>query len=119
MLRFIVTVPALAACVACSADTATKERPPVSAPRAQAAPADPGALSISPDPADRAIRHDLESAIAQDSDLQKRAITFRVTHGDISVTGVVNTEEERRRINDLAMNIEGVKSIANGLHVAE
>ena len=48
-----------------------------------------------------------------------RDISFIVTNGDVSVTGIVRTEEERTRINDLAMNIDGVKSVANALRVAE
>lgn len=119
MFRLIVTVPALAASIACSTDTATKEPSRVPASKAETAPANPNAASVPQNPADRAIRQDLERAIAQDADLRKREIIFRVTEGDISVTGLVNTEEERRRINDLAMNIGGVKSVANGLRVAE
>ena len=42
-----------------------------------------------------------------------------VTNGDVSVTGTVRTEEERRKINDLAMDIGGVKSVANALRVGE
>ena len=52
-------------------------------------------------------------------DLKGRDISFIVTNGDVSVTGMVRTEEERKRINDLAMNIGGVKSVANALLVAE
>jgi osmotically-inducible protein OsmY len=35
------------------------------------------------------------------------------------VTGTVRTETERTKINDLAMNIGGVKSVANALVVGE
>ena len=86
--------------------------------RAKAASA-PAAVTIPDNPADRAIRRDLTLAIARDADLQRRDISFIVTNGDVSVTGVVRTEEERRTVNDLAMNIDGVKSVANALLVAE
>ncbi|RPI51526.1 MAG: BON domain-containing protein, partial [Acidobacteria bacterium] len=42
-----------------------------------------------------------------------------VRNGDVSVTGTVRSEGERRKINDLAMNITGVKSVANALRVEE
>ena len=48
-----------------------------------------------------------------------REISFIVANGNVSVTGTVRTEEERRKINDLAMNIGGVKSVANALRVEE
>jgi osmotically-inducible protein OsmY len=41
-----------------------------------------------------------------------------VSNSDVSITGVVKTEEDRARINDLAMGIAGVKSVANALRVA-
>ena len=77
------------------------------------------AISVPQNPADRNIRRDLNLAIARDTDLRNRHISFIVTNGDVSVTGTVRTEKERRKINDLAMNIGGVKSVANALLVAE
>ena len=57
--------------------------------------------------------------IAQDPDLRAREIKFVVANGDVSVIGLVESEDERTRINDLAMRIAGVKSVANALRVAE
>jgi osmotically-inducible protein OsmY len=51
--------------------------------------------------------------------LKDRHIRILVTNGDISVEGIVKDEQERRRINELAMSIAGVKSIANALRIAE
>ncbi|MEO5739137.1 MAG: BON domain-containing protein [Vicinamibacterales bacterium] len=65
------------------------------------------------------IRRDLTLAIARDVDLADRGITFIVANGDVSVTGIVRTEDERKKMNDLAMNVDGVKSVANALRVAE
>ena len=70
-------------------------------------------------PADRGVARDLMTAIENDVDLGKRDITFIVSNGDVSVSGIVRTEEERTKINDLAMNIGGVKSVANAVRVAE
>jgi osmotically-inducible protein OsmY len=75
--------------------------------------------SVGNNPADLGIQRDLKQAIAHDADLRARAIRFVVANGDVSVTGLVQTEDERTRINDLAMRISAVKSVANALRVAE
>jgi osmotically-inducible protein OsmY len=103
----------------CSVNTSTQQRQPTPHVRAEAAPT-PASVTIAANPADVAIRRDLTVAIARDADLHTREISFTVTNGgDISVTGIARTEDERRKINDLAMNIDGVKSVANALRVAE
>jgi osmotically-inducible protein OsmY len=119
MARLFFLVATLGAVsVGCSADTSTQERQPTPPMRAEAAPT-PAPVTIPDNLADVAIRHDLTVAIARDADLHTREISFIVTNGDISVTGIVRTEDERRKMNDLAMNIDGVKSVANALRVAE
>jgi len=69
-------------------------------------------------PEDRRVRRNLNLAIAQDPELKEREISFLVRRGDLSVTGTVRSEAERRKINDLAMGIDGVKSVANALRVS-
>jgi osmotically-inducible protein OsmY len=69
--------------------------------------------------ADREIRRTLNLAIAQDAVLKDRQISFIVSNGDVSVSGIVRNEDERQKINELALNIDGVKSVANALRVAE
>ena len=76
-------------------------------------------MAVPDNPIDKAIRHDLTLAISRDADLKNRRISFIVANGDVSVSGTVRTEEERRRMNDLAMNVSGVKSVANALLIAE
>jgi hypothetical protein len=120
LLFVLATVAAVSA--GCSANTATQERQTIPPMRAEAAPAPapaPAAVTVPDNPADRSIRRDLTLAIDRDADLHNREISFMVANGDVSVTGIVRTEEERRRINDLAMKIDGVKSVANALRVAE
>jgi osmotically-inducible protein OsmY len=68
---------------------------------------------------DRGIRRDLNLAIAGDPNLKDREIRFVVSDGDVSVSGTVKNEEERKKINDLAMGVNGVKSVANALRIAE
>jgi osmotically-inducible protein OsmY len=69
--------------------------------------------------ADRDIRRTLNLAIAEDAVLKDRQISFIVSNGDVSVSGIVKNEDERKKINELALNIDGVKSVANALRVAE
>jgi osmotically-inducible protein OsmY len=87
--------------------------------QAEAAAPTPASVTVPGNPADRGIRRDLSLAIARDESLQNREISFIVANGDVSVTGIVGTEEERRKVNDLAMSIDGVKSVANALRVEE
>jgi osmotically-inducible protein OsmY len=115
---FFLVVAIGVASAGCSANTATQERQATPPLQAEAAPA-PAAATVPDNPADRGIRRDLTQAIARDAGLHRREITFVVTNGDVSVTGIVHTEEERRKINELAMQIDGVKSVANALRVAE
>jgi osmotically-inducible protein OsmY len=77
------------------------------------------AMNAPESPADRGIRRNLVLAIDGDADLRHRDISFIVANGDVSVAGTVRTEEERRKVNELALNIDGVKSIANALRVSE
>jgi osmotically-inducible protein OsmY len=117
---FFLIVAVAAVSAGCSTNTATQERQPIPPMRAEAAPAPtPAAVTVPDNPADRSIRRDLTLALARDADLHNKEISFIVANGDVSVTGIVRTEGERRKINDLAMNIDGVKSVANALRVAQ
>lgn len=108
---------------ACGADTATQQqvqapsRAQMEAPRAS--PASTAAAVVPQNPGDRTIRRELNFAIDSDSDLTDRDISFIVSNGDVRVTGIVQTEAERERINHLAMRIPGVKSVANALRISE
>ncbi len=105
--------------VSCGATTSTQERQPDSSIHAGGLILTPKAVSVHGRPADVGIRRDLTLAIARDVDLANRGITFIVANGDVSVTGIVRTEDERKKVNDLAMNVDGVRSVANALRVAE
>lgn len=122
-LFFIMAVVALS--MGCSANTATQEREAntpsetVAVPPAEAQIQPPPTMAVPDNAVDRDIRRHLTLAISRDADLTDRQISFIVANGDVSVTGLVRTEEERRNINAIAMSIDGVKSIANALRVAE
>jgi len=120
MARLLLTVTAslaVAITSACGADTASHERHPDPPTRAEAVVQQQASSEISP--IDLGILGALKLAIAEDADLRAREIKFVVINGDVSVTGLVQTEDERTKINDLAMRIAGVKSVANALRVAE
>src|SRR5688572_8486612 len=68
---------------------------------------------------DPTIHRQLTEAIAQDTALKDRDITLKIANGNVRATGYVQDETERRRINDLAMAVPGVKSIANALRVSD
>lgn len=118
MVRGFLTMVVVGVSTACGANTATQE--PVRESPSHAESIAPGAIAVPENPADRSIRRQLQLAISQDDELKHREISFIVSNGgDVNVTGTVRTEEERKKITDLAMNISGVKSVANGLRVAE
>jgi osmotically-inducible protein OsmY len=68
--------------------------------------------------ADRVIRQELNAVIAHDSALKDCAVRFTVAAGDVTATGTVGTETERQKINELAMQVNGVKSVANAVRVS-
>ena len=117
---FFLMMAVVGVCAAgCGADTATQERTPEPLRAETASAPAPSAVAVPENATDRNIRRDLSSVIAADAYLRHREISFIVTNGDVSVTGMVRTEEERTKMNDLAMNIDGVKSVANALRVGE
>ena len=121
MARLLLVVGAGAAValfVGCGIDTATQEQPDLSI-RSEAGSTTQPAISTPRSPADLSIQRDLKLAIADDAELRDREISFTVSNGDVNVTGTVRTEKQRRKINDLVMNVGGVKSVANAILVAE
>lgn len=85
--------------------------------------APPAPASVVPqhveDEPERAIRAEIERSFANDPALKNREITFTIEGGDVKVTGTVKTAKEREKVNELAMAVEGVKSISNALRVSE
>ncbi len=66
---------------------------------------------------ERSIKVQLDKAIADEPSLQNREITFVVRDSDVIVTGDVRSEAEREKTNEIAMNVPGVRSVANALRV--
>lgn len=91
------------------------------AARAPSVPVSPAAPPVPQSPRetdlDRAIRAALGRELLQEAGLDNRDVRISVNNGDVTVTGIVKTEKERRNVNELAMNVAGVKSVANALRV--
>ena len=113
----------LAASVGCRAESSAPAPPPpplqTGAAAVETQPETTAPAAIAESETDRGIRHDLDLAIRSDPNLKARQISFLVTNGDVSVSGVVKDEHERKRINELAMGISGVKSVANALRISD
>lgn len=67
---------------------------------------------------DRTIRVQLNRRFSDEPELKNREISFTVDDGDITITGTVRTDSEREKTNELAINVPGVKSVANALRVS-
>jgi hypothetical protein len=68
--------------------------------------------------ADRAVRGELDRAFARDANLKGQNVIFTVDSGDVTLTGNVKTEKEREKANEVAINVPGVRSVANALRVS-
>jgi osmotically-inducible protein OsmY len=112
-------VIAIAAALSTTCGTATSSRDPRRDAAAHETVVGGPTISVPENAADREIRRHLNLAISTDDGLKSRDISFIVANGDVSVTGTVRTEEERKKVNELAMSIGGVKSVANGLSITE
>jgi osmotically-inducible protein OsmY len=83
-----------------------------------------GALETAPVPEraetdlDRTIRVQLDKSFSDEPSLKDRDISFSVDGGDVTLTGTVRTETARRKANEVAMNVPGVRSVANALRVS-
>ena len=119
----LVLAAALAASMACREDTVAQSSSAERDTRTQAsdsaAPTATEPSAVVPlNRADRSIRRELTVAIDRDPELKDRNLNFIVGNGDVRVTGIVRNESERERINALALNIAGVKSVANEVRVS-
>jgi hypothetical protein len=107
---------------ACRGDLAATNKGTASDHQTAVEPAKPPAMDlILPEETEleRSIREQFSRAIEQDPALKDRDIKFVIDNGDLSVTGHVRSESERQRINELALAIPQVKSIANALRVSD
>lgn len=66
---------------------------------------------------DDQIRVNVETVLAEDSWLDASEISVNVTGGVVTLTGTVESREAKRRAEDLAGQILGVKDVQNNLKV--
>jgi osmotically-inducible protein OsmY len=105
---------------ACCANVSSQEQTPApeayTMPVARQKPAAPAARAENG--VDRAIRIELEDVFSRDPLLKDQNIKFIVDGGDVTATGTVKTSKDRERVNQLAMSVPGVRSVANALRVS-
>ena len=120
----------------CRANVGGQEQSPQSAPhvpnapRAFAPPAPPSAQDgsarkpVAPrlhseNDIDRAVHLELDRAFSLDPTFKDQDIRIVVNAGDVRLTGTVKAEKQREKANEVAMNVPGVRSVANALRVSE
>jgi len=68
---------------------------------------------------DRAVHLELDRAFSLDPTFKDQDIRIVVNAGDVRLTGTVKAEKQREKANEVAMNVPGVRSVANALRVSE
>ena len=66
---------------------------------------------------DDRIREDVNDRLSDDSWLDASEIEVQVSSCEVTLTGTVNSREDKRRAEDLAEHVSGVKHVQNNLRV--
>ncbi|HYC41301.1 MAG TPA: BON domain-containing protein [Chitinophagaceae bacterium] len=67
--------------------------------------------------ADVRIRSELLDRLTHDSKIDPLHIHVEVREGKVLLKGTIDTEEEKRKVEEIARSIEGVHGVENHLHV--
>jgi osmotically-inducible protein OsmY len=67
---------------------------------------------------DERIREEISDRMTDDDTLDASNLTVQVQKGEVTLTGSVTTREQKRRAEDLAEGISGVREVTNSLRVA-
>jgi hyperosmotically inducible periplasmic protein len=102
----VLTTTALAFCIAASAAEAASMASAAQA--TSAAAADP-----------RGLQREIRSAITADPFLRGAHIAVFTSDGDVTLAGVVSTEEQRGRAQKVATAVRGVRRVDNVIEVAD
>jgi hypothetical protein len=102
----------------CRATGGSQEAPEPTAPTVQAPWGASANSARTETDLDRTIRVQLDKSFADEPSLKDRDISFSVDGGDVTLTGTVRSETARRKANEVAMNVPGVRSVANALRVS-
>jgi osmotically-inducible protein OsmY len=66
---------------------------------------------------DDRIRDDVNDKLSDDSYVDASEISVSVSSGEVTLTGMVNSRQEKRRAEDLAEEVSGVKNVENRIRV--
>jgi osmotically-inducible protein OsmY len=67
---------------------------------------------------DERIREDVCECLTQDPQLDASSIEVTVSEGEVTLTGTIFERNDKRRAEDLAENVAGVKDVRNNLRVS-
>lgn len=67
---------------------------------------------------DERIKEDVNDRLADDVFVDASEIEVTVDHGEVTLTGTVSQRNEKRRAEDLAEEVSGVKNVENRIRVA-
>ena len=68
---------------------------------------------------DERIKEDINDRLSDDSFLDATEIDVTVSDGEVTLTGTVENRIDKRRAEDLAEDISGVKNVQNQLRVKQ
>lgn len=75
-------------------------------------------LACRPTPrSDAMIATEIREDLRDESELQGEAITVQSVNGEVTLQGVVPTEDARKQAEEIADDVEGVTRVANQLRV--
>lgn len=66
---------------------------------------------------DESIREDIGERLARDPEIDPSEVEVQVTDGEVLLTGTVGSRADRRRIEDMAWEVSGVRQVQCQLRV--
>jgi hypothetical protein len=66
---------------------------------------------------DERIREDVSDLLMEDDDVDARNLEVRVQSGEVTLTGTIEDRWQKRRAEDLAESVRGVKDVRNEIRV--
>jgi hypothetical protein len=66
---------------------------------------------------DERIREDVSDRLTEDWEIDASDIEVSVRNGEVTLSGTVNTRDEKRRAEDLAEAVPGVRHVQNNLRI--
>ena len=66
---------------------------------------------------DTAITTKVKAAMARDKDVSATSVSVETVKGEVRLSGFVDSNAEKQRAGQLALQVEGVRSVQNGLVV--